>query len=39
MQDLLIVCIVDVCEDAKELPVDMLNGRREGVMEILVWER
>jgi hypothetical protein len=38
VEDLWIVCVVDVREYAKELAVDRPDGRREGWMEGLVCE-
>ena len=36
MQNLLVVRIVNVREDAEELAIDVLHGRREGLVEDLV---
>jgi hypothetical protein len=39
VEDLRVMCMVNVCEDAKELAVDRPDGRREGRVEALVCDR
>jgi len=37
MEDLGVMCMVDVSKDSKELPVYMLDYSRESLGEILAW--
>jgi hypothetical protein len=38
MQDLWVVRIVYMCEDAEKLPVDVLDSCGEGLMKGLIWK-
>lgn len=39
MQDLWVMCVIYVREDAEELAIDMLDCGREGLVEFLVWSQ
>jgi hypothetical protein len=37
MQDLVVVRVIYVRKDAEELPVDVFDRRREGLVECMIW--